>query len=69
MSRRTVYQSEYYIDGNTVRKRQVEVPSHNYAQLNTAYQPVRRERPVAVPDRKRETREDRKREQAARTLI
>ena len=68
MSRKQYYETEYYIDGNTIRKRQVEVPDQNYAQLNTVYQPVRRERPVAVPDRKRETREERQRKQAAKTL-
>ncbi len=53
MSKERYYQSEYYVEGNTIRKRQTVVTNHNYAQLNTAYQPVRRERLEAVPDRRR----------------
>ena len=68
MSKKRYYETEYYVDGNTIRKRQVEVPSNNYAQLNTVYQPVRRERPVAVPDRRREAKEDKKRQQVAKTF-
>ncbi len=64
MSREQYYQTEYYVDGNTIRKRQKAVTSHNYAQLNTAYQPVRKERLESVPDRRREA-DRRRQEQAA----
>lgn len=68
MSKETYYQTEYYIDGNTIRKRQKAVKSHNYTQLNTAHQPVRIERPVAVPDRRRKIKTERQHQQAARAL-
>ena len=67
MGKQKYYETEYYIDGNTIRKRQVEVQGCNHARLNTAYQPIRKERPAAVPDRKREAREDKKRQKAAQT--
>ena len=67
MGKQKYYETEYYIDGNTIRKRQVEVQGRNHARLNTAYQPIRKECPAAVPDRKREAREDKKRQKAAQT--
>ena len=67
MGKQKYYETEYYIDGNTIRKRQMEVQGCNHARLNTAYQPIRKERPAAVPDRKREAREDKKRQKAAQT--
>lgn len=59
MSREQYYQTEYYVDGNTIRKRQKAVTSHKHAQLNTAYQPVRRERLEEVPIRRRQAEEER----------
>lgn len=74
MSTKRHYESEYYVEGNTVRKRQVTNEDRSYARANTAYQPVRRERLETAPDRRidpdrrTETGRKRQREAAVRTL-
>lgn len=68
MSGEQYYQTEYYVDGNTIRKRQKAVTGHAYAQLNTAHQQVRRERLEEVPVRRRQAEKEIQREAAVRTL-
>ena len=68
MSAERYYQSEYYVDGNTIRKRQTVVTNRNYAQLNTAYQSTVRTRMETVPERKRETGRQIKEQAAVKTL-
>ena len=68
MSRGQYYQTEYYVEGNTIRKRQKVVTSRNYTQLNTAYQQVRRERVETVPERRRREEADTQKQVQTRTM-